>query len=42
MRYRYAATFKAYIEKGVELGAYTHLLGLSLNVLGEDSKGRQN
>ena len=36
MHYRYAATLKPYIEKGVELGLLSpHLLEYDLNVLGE-------
>tara|TARA_Y100000814_G_scaffold209666_1_gene155323 strand:+ start:300 stop:3155 length:2856 start_codon:yes stop_codon:yes gene_type:complete len=36
MHYRYAATLKPYIEKGVELGLLSpHLLEFDLNILGE-------
>jgi len=39
MHYRYAATLKPYIEKGVELGLLSpHLLEYDLNVLGEALK----
>lgn len=43
MHYRYAATLKPYIEKGVELGLLSdHLLEFDLNVLGEALKAERD